>query len=311
MPGHPNGADRRVRPATPLLAVAATLVAVAAFSATRRSGEARAPAPPDPPPSSPDRVVSLLPSASELLAAMGAGGRVVGRSRFDRTPAVSGARIVGDVVSPSVETVLALEPDLVVTWRGVTAPGPVHRLEEAGVPVYEAWMETVEDVLGTARELGLRLGIPARGDSLAREISSGLEAVEAAGSSTGLGVVVVLHPEPLLAAGPGSYLDRLIRIAGGRNVFGDADSPWPRVSLEAVVRRDPDAVVVSGTAGTLPGWLERDERWAGLAAVRTGGVLVLPPHLLERPGPGIVKTARRLSAFLGRIAARERNGAGR
>lgn len=310
MPGQPRGAHLRVRSVTPLLAFVAAMVAVVALGpATDDTGR-------DAPGSNgasapPRRVVSLLPSATELLGAMGAGAWIVGRSRFDSAPAASGARVVGDVVHPSVETVISLEPDLVVTWRGVTDPAAVRGLEESGLPVYEAWMESVDDVLRTARELGDRLAIPARGDSLAREIAAGLDAVAAAAPTTGLGVLVVLHPEPLLTAGPGSYLDRLIGVAGARNIFADAGSPWPRVSLEAVIRRDPDAVVVSGRGGGPPGWMRRDDRWAGMAAVRSGRVLVLPPELLSRPGSRIVETARRLSAFLERAAATDAVGEGR
>ncbi|NIP58014.1 MAG: ABC transporter substrate-binding protein [Gemmatimonadetes bacterium] len=296
MPDRPDHADSDVRGPVLALAVPAILAILAIPSSPSPRAHARVG------PCAADsgrirRVVSLLPSATELLAALGVGDRVVGRSRFDQTPAIAGARSVGGVADPSLETVLVLEPDLVVTWRGVTDPTVSRRLQASGVRVFPAWVESVDDVIGTTRRLARLLCVPERGDSLARSIRSELEAIRASAPSPGPSVLVVLHPRPLLTAGAGSYLDRLIRVAGGRNAFGDEDAPWPVVSLEAVVRRDPDVVVVAGEGDGPPSWMTRDSRWAGLEAFRSGRVLVLPPKLVSRPGPSIVETARRLATF--------------
>ncbi|HSR41385.1 MAG TPA: helical backbone metal receptor, partial [Longimicrobiales bacterium] len=177
MPKRPADAARDPRGPTPKPTCSTILAPLApAFAAILATSTAGASVPDDDPGTCPPgsdtirRVVSLLPSATEVLAAMGAGQRVVGRSRFDRAPEVAGARSVGGVVAPSLEEILALEPDLVITWRGVTDPAASRRLEASDVRVFPAWMESVDDVVDTARRLGSALCLEERGDSLARSI---------------------------------------------------------------------------------------------------------------------------------------------
>lgn len=249
------------------------------------------------PPEAPERIVSLLPAATELIAALGAGPRVVGRTIHDSEPAVADAAVVGDPVRPNAELVLSLRPDLLVTWSGITDPRLATRLESSGTPVYAARMESVADVARTARELGVLLGLAPEGAALATALTEGLRALSDSAPPPGRrpSVLLLLDAGTLLTVGPGSFAHELVVAAGGRNVFADAAVPWPRVSPESVLARDPDVVVVAErpgapaeSAGTV---------WTSLRAVREGRVLRMPTDLLTRPGPELVRVARTLARF--------------
>ena len=282
---------RRTAPAIVLVLAALALSRAA-------SGPLRPPpAVPGGPPAA--RVVSLVPSATELVVALGAADRLVARTRYDRPTRLDALPSVGGAADPDLEALLGLRPDLVVTWAGVTPPRVGEVLRAFGVAVHAADVQTVDDVLAQARALGRLLGKDEAAAALAEQLREGLAAV--ARASTGRPrptVLLLLHPDPPLSAGPGTFLHELLERAGGRNAFDDAGR-WPTLSVEAVVRRDPDALVVSARRGESAGaWLRDAPGWRGLRAVRSGRVLVLPADRVTHPGPGMVGLAQELAAFL-------------
>lgn len=208
--------------------------------------------------------LALLPSATETVVALGAADRLVARSRFDRAPAVQDLPSVGDIVRPDLETLLSLKPDLVIVWTGVTDARLVARLEGLGVETFPAEMHSVADVLRVTRELGEALGTPGAGERLADSIAYALARVARGAPPPGdrPRVLLLLDGATFLVAGPDTFLDEILRVAGGRNVFHDAPVAWQTVSPETVVVRDPDAVVFAERPGlrapSEPGsWAER------------------------------------------------------
>lgn len=205
---------------------------------------------------------------------------------------------MGGVTDPSLELLLAVAPDLVVTWRGITDPAAERALGRAGIPVYRAWMEDVADVLRTARELGALVGRETAGRALASEIAADLQAVAHRSEGRGVrpGVAIVVDPASLLVAGSGTFLDEVLTAAGGHNVFADATGAWPRVSPETLLARQPDALIVAAAPGAphaLKGAL-----WDSLRAVAQGRVLWVDRDRLLQPGPDVAELARTLSRFL-------------
>ncbi|MGH7541845.1 MAG: ABC transporter substrate-binding protein, partial [Gemmatimonadota bacterium] len=252
------------------------------------------------------RIVSLVPSLTEVLLALGAGDRIAGRTEFDDDPRLVGVPSVGAAVPPSLEAIAALSPDLVVGWMLPGEEEAWRRLAALGIPVYRAEVETVADVRRHVGRFGRLLGLETEAAALSRRIGASLDSVASrvAGRARP-SVLYVVWPDPPQTAGPGTYLDSLIAVAGGRNVFGDVAARWPTVSLEEVVRRRPDVLVIgSSTRDALPGGggplagLRASPGWRELEAVRAGRVLVVPSDLFDRPGPRVGEAARRLAAFL-------------
>lgn len=248
------------------------------------------------------RVLSLVPSVTETIVALGAGDRLVGRTRYDTDPALAALPEIGGGLDPSPEAIVALDPDLVVAWAAVDDRGLAASLEASGIPVYGVAVEDTADLQRSIRRLGDALGLAGAAAELGGALSDSLAAVAADSfSGTRPRVLFALVGNPPRTAGPATFVGQIVGVAGGRSAFADLAEDWPIVSLEAVVERAPDVVVVPterpGTAADLaarPGW--RD-----LEAVREGRVVEIPADLLARPGPDLARAARRLRAELGRV----------
>jgi cobalamin transport system substrate-binding protein len=273
-----------------------TAVACSGDSSEKSSTEGRARTRPPP-----QRIISLIPSATETIVALGAAGRLVARSEFDVDPALAHLPSVGEGLTPSLEQLTMLEPDLVVAWPDNPARSVVGRLGDLGVTIYSPQVQTLADLRDATRELGRILGLQSAADSLIAEIDAGLEEVRRAVAGRERPTVFyVVWYEPATTSGSDTYIDELIEIAGGRNVFMDAPGQWPRVSLEEVVRRQPDIVLLSQTQDTQidVDRLRSAVGWRELAAVRDGHVVQVDANLYNRPGPRVTEAARRLAALL-------------
>jgi iron complex transport system substrate-binding protein len=271
-------------PSPPIAALAAAAIVVAlAFPARAADPLPRAePAWLGPTaPARPARVVSLAPSLTDTVIALGLADRLVGVTRYDTSPEVKGLPRVGGFLDPSPEAVLGLRPDLVLWLADGGAFPAVRRIAELGVPVLALPVVGVPDVLRAARRVGAALGDPAAGERLAAEMEAAVRAAEERASSLPhRRVMLVIGRDPLVVAGPGSYPDALLRIAGGVNVV-KGERPWPVYSLERAVADDPDLVVdaaVNEPADTIL-------RLGAIPAVKAGRVVRLPDDRVLRPGP--------------------------
>lgn len=248
-----------------------------------------------------DRVVSLIPAATELLFAVGAGDRLVGRTRYGtHPPAAREVPSVGQGVRPSAEAVVARRPDVVVVYAGQGNRGSIRRFEALGVPVLALAHNTVPQLMDNIDRLGRLTGRGGAADSLKRSIGREMERVaELVGDRRPVRVYYDVWSDPPRTIGGGSYLDSLITLAGGRNVFGDMEGPSPQVSLEAVTERRPEVILFprGEGGGDRPPPGERSG-WRDLPAVRRGAVRSVDAELLHRLGPRLGEAAAHLAAVL-------------
>ncbi|HEX7091389.1 MAG TPA: helical backbone metal receptor, partial [Longimicrobiales bacterium] len=248
------------------------------------------------------RIVSAVPSATELLLALGAADRLIARTDYDGDPRIAHLPSLGRDIHPGTEVVLALRPDLVIAQADEAGRGLVAGLDAVGVPVYAADVhrQRVAGIAATARRLAVLIGEAARGGSLAAAIEDGLDSLRrAAPPGPRPSVLYLVWHQPAYAAGAGSYAHELIEAAGGVNVLGDVRLEWPEVALEEIVRRDPDYIVVpSGRDALRPEWLAELPGWRELGAVRERRVIVVDGDLFNRPGPRVVEAARLLADAL-------------
>lgn len=237
------------------------------------------------PSASPRRVVSLAPSLTDTVVALGEVGRLVGVTRYDDAPEVKGLPRVGGFLDPSPEAVLALRPDLVLWLTDGGAFPAVRRIAALGVPVLALPVVDVPDVLACARLVGAALGDPAAGERLARSLEEAIgRASRRAAALPRVRVLMVIGREPLVVAGPGSYPDALLSIAGGANV-AEGDRPWPVYPVEKAVAANPDLVLDAAVNEPVEGIA----RLAAIPAMRAGRVARLPNDDALRPGPRLVR----------------------
>ncbi|HEV8304783.1 MAG TPA: helical backbone metal receptor [Gemmatimonadales bacterium] len=242
------------------------------------------------------RIVSLLPSFTELVFAMGAGDRLVGRTAWcDYPPAALAVPSVGDGMPPNVEAVAARRPDLVLLYHSGTNLTAGQQLAGLGVPVALLHLDRLEDLGPAARRIGRLTGRVAQAESLAAAMDSLAAAKPLAPNPQSL--VFVVWDNPPIVIGHGSYLDRLAALAGARNVFADVAAPSAQVSLETIAARDPDWIAVLSDSSGPPAFAARRE-WRAVRAVREGRFLNLPGSLFGRPGPRSSQAVAELRARL-------------
>ncbi len=234
------------------------------------------------------RVVSLVPSATDLIGALGQPSPLVGRTRYDTAKAIQTVASVGGTEDPDLERLFALQPDLIIAWQGAKR-APIRRtIASHGIAVYAADTRDSAALYRTVHDLGALLGRDSTAAALASTLRAQIDSVHA--SVAGLGtpsVLFVIWGDPPMTVGPHTFIAELIRIAGGRDAFDDATTDWPRVSMEQIVHRAPDVVVLSVGEDSARGaeLLRHSPGWRTLPAVRTGHVAEVPADLTIRPGP--------------------------
>ena len=244
------------------------------------------------------RIVSLVPSATETLLALGAGESLVGRTDFDAGLGVDSLPSVGGGLDPSLERLVALRPELVIGWETEGKAELRGRLEALGIPVFSVATEDTADVFRSIASLGRLAGRTPAADSLAASIRGELDAVRASVAGRPRPTVFYLvWNDPPMTAGPRTFVVELIGVAGGRTAFPEVEALWPQVAMEEIVRRQPEVVVVPvGEQGTKKiEELRAASGWRELRAFRDGRAVTVPTEVLNRPGPRIGEAARLLA----------------
>ncbi len=244
------------------------------------------------------RVVSLSPATTELLFAIGAGDRVAGRTRWCDYPAEALAVAdVGDAMPPNVEAVLARHPDLVLLYRSPQNAAAAARFRAVGIPAIQLANDRLSDVPRTARLLGPLVERAEAAESLAVAFERELAAATVGDTSSPNRPSLLLLPwdQPPIAIGGGSFQSELVIRAGGRNIFADLSVPSGTVSIEAIMSRDPDFLLINDSV--VPGLARRPE-WQVVPAVRKRRFLLLRNNAFGRPSPRAPQVLRELRALI-------------
>lgn len=233
------------------------------------------------------RIVTVTPSVTEILFALGLESRVVGVSRFDdRPPRVKKLPKVGGFSDPNVESILALRPDLVVAAANAQNRPALEQLSRLGVPVFAVPGNTFADAFHATEALAEVLGpkVKAKGRAVTDDMKAQLRRLGRAPTAKGPKVLIVFGKDPLIVGGPGSLADSALDLLGAVNVAGEGPRPYPTWSLEAVLAAGPDIIVdATGAHGRA-----QPAPWRGLdavPAVARGRVLALDLAVSLRPSP--------------------------
>lgn len=249
----------------------------------------------------PRRIVSLAPSVTEMLYALGAGDRIVGVTQLcDYPPEAVGKPKVGHQAA-NLETVVALKPDVIIAPQGFLSSEVLEQVERLKIPLMLLRAQTVDDILGQLITLGRLVDRQKAAIEVVTTLRARLQAVKAV--LTGRArtrVLYVLSMEPLITVGPETFLHHVIELAGGANIASDAQTDYPRLSMETVLVRNPEVLVFP--SGDQEGIAESDRdwwrRWPMLSAVQSGRLVEMPSVLLDRPGPRLIDGLERLARAL-------------
>ena len=251
---------------------------------------------PGPPPR---RIVSLIPATTELVFALGAGDRLVGRTSWCDFPAEALAvPDLGNGIGPNIEAVVAARPDLVLLYKSGSNRSAAEQLRSFGIPTLELATDRMEDFDRITRLLGSALGMREAAESLVVKTTRDLEfaTVQPSSRPAVLPTVFILAwDRPPMTLGRGSFLSEILERAGARNLFDDLATSSAPISIEAVASRNPDFVLVSGRGE--PAIAGRVE-WQVVPAVRKRRFLRIDGSEFNRPSPRIGAAVRRLAAEL-------------
>jgi ABC-type Fe3+-hydroxamate transport system substrate-binding protein len=219
-------------------------------------------------PDHPHRVICLMPSVTDTVFALGAGDDVVAISDYTKYPAAALTKpSVGDLIKPSIEKILSLHPDLVIGFQG---PKDVtDQLERASVPVFLVNPHGIEGILHSVATIGLALDRTPQAEALVQSLERLIDAVKA--RSEGQPAPRVFMPiwyDPITTIGKSAFITEIIAAAGGRSVTDDLPTEWPTISLEVVLERAPDALLLVRGGKTTLQVLENRPGWGSMKAVK-------------------------------------------
>ena len=255
--------------------------------------------------SPPKRIVSLAPSMTEIIYALGLGDNIVGVTTFCDYPEEAKKKPkIGGMSNPSLEAVISLKPDIVVLTTDGNPKEFEERLVSLKIKTFVFQARRLSELPQGIRELGRALGIKERADKLAQEIEDGIEkekksSLSSRPSSIKRKVLFIVWPEPLIVAGPGTVIDDAVTLLGHENIAATATTNYPKYSLEEVIRQAPDVLFIGKSMGNDMRPVSQGllKRLSTVPAVKNGKVFFVSDKLF-RLGPRVVKGIEELAECL-------------
>jgi iron complex transport system substrate-binding protein len=256
--------------------------------------------------SHPMRIISLAPSNTEMLFALGVENRVVGVTEYcNYPPKAESIEKVAGFNTVNLEKVVQAKPDLVLAIRGNDMES-LRSLRQLGIPVFSLDVQNLDQVSSALRRLGMLLGVEQHANALADSLASRVRLVqrERAATIEKPRVMWGFWGEPIYTAGAGTMIDDVIATAGGENVGRLAKGTWPQISLETVIEWAPEVIItthVPGGADSLSKEVDRlqeTEGWKRVPAVRSGRIYYVEGDWLLRPGPRLVHALQAVAELL-------------
>jgi ABC-type Fe3+-hydroxamate transport system substrate-binding protein len=221
-------------------------------------------------PDHPHRVICLMPTVTDTVFALGAGDDVVGISDYTKYPAAALTKpSVGDLIKPSIETILSLHPDLVI---GTQPKGPMEvtdQLERVGIPIFLVSPHGIAGIFHSVETIGMALNRTPQADALIHSLQKRVDAVRA--RTKGQPAPRVFMPiwyDPITTIGKNAFITEIIEAAGGRSVTDDLSTEWPQISMEVVLERAPDALLLVHGGKTTLQVLQDRPGWSSMTAIK-------------------------------------------
>ncbi len=249
----------------------------------------------------PKRIVSLSPALTETVFALGAGDRLVGVTDYCNRPAdAQKIEKVGDAFNLNMEKLVSLKPDLVLIAGSRDFESQNQKdMKRLLIPAYASGPSTVEEVFLDIESLSKVLNLEKQGKALVEGLRGELESVVAkvpADSSDKPSVFVAIDQD-LWTVGPGSFINEVVSLAGGENVVSDAALQYLQISMEDLLHRNPDVILIAIPEDVAAPLLARPG-WNNLKAVSQGKVYFVDPDAISRPSPAVVEGIKEVASWL-------------
>jgi iron complex transport system substrate-binding protein len=249
----------------------------------------------------PTRIVSLAPSVTEILFAIGLDEQIVGVTEFCDYPPEAKQKPKVGYTQPNIEVIVTLQPDLVLAPRAFLRADLLVKLEQLKIPTFIVDPESFEEIPSRIQTIGRIVNRSASADVVAKVMRERIAAIRSKTEALSrVRVLYVLNSQPLITVGPGSFIHQVIGFAGGVNIASNASVPYPRLNMEAVLKEDPEIIVfpIGKSEGIPQGDQQLWRQWTSLSAVKQGQLHQIPADLLNRPGPRIVEGLERLARII-------------
>jgi iron complex transport system substrate-binding protein len=239
----------------------------------------------------PHRIISLAPSITETLFALGLDSSVVGVTDFcDFPEAARHKSKIGGILNPNIERILALQPDLILMSGSGNMKSDYEKLTSSGAVVFVSHPRSLEGVLKSIADIGLLTARIPEADSIVSVLRRHRdELVRQAATLKKESVLMLLSLKPIVAVGPGTFLDELITLSNGENIASGSSMAYPLLSREAILHRQPGVIIATNDlVHSADDILSPYPEWKSLAAVQHRRVAIVDASIVSRPGPRIV-----------------------
>ena len=252
----------------------------------------------------PERIISLAPGSTELLYAAGAGKQLLAVDQYSDYPAaVKKLPQVGGYPNVNIETLIGMNPDLVVVWTGGNSPQLIQQIESVGLKTFRLNARSLNDIESDIRKLGAITGNSQHANQSAETFATRLANLKARYQQQAtVSVFFEIWRSPLMAVGGQQIIDSAITLCGGHNIFADADTRIPVISIESLLARNPDVIIASDPRGNSK---ENQQamanywgKWQMLAAVKKNQLFTVSSDLIARPAPRILDGAEQICQYL-------------
>jgi iron complex transport system substrate-binding protein len=241
----------------------------------------------------PERIIPLAPSLTEILYYLGLGDRVAGVTEFSDYPAGAKEKpVIGSYIDLNIEKIITLSPDLVIGTKDGNKQGEVDLLEQASIPVFVVNPRDIRGVISTIAEIANLCGVGEKGNRAVDDLTKRLEAVTAAVEDMAKPLVFLqINLRPIMTVNKNTFHNDLINLGGGINMTLQEPITYPRISIEEVIRREPDVIIISSMdrggefEKAKEGWM----KWSSIPAVKNNRVYLIDSDLIDRPSPRIVQ----------------------
>ncbi|MEW6186025.1 MAG: cobalamin-binding protein [Thermodesulfobacteriota bacterium] len=238
------------------------------------------------------RIVSLAPSLTEILFALGLGDRIIGVTKHCDFPAEARKKIsVGSYIDLNIEKILSLKPDLVIATADGNEKGSVERLAAFHIPVLVTNPRSLDETLETIRVIGRATQTEKKAEPLVHSLKKRADRIiQACRSFPRVRVFLQINEHPLITVGKDTFHNHLIRLAGGVNISGEDVIKYPKYSLEQVLRSQPEVILITSMERGMAAERkkERWKQWRQLDAVRQERIQIIDSDLLDRPSPRLI-----------------------
>ena len=240
------------------------------------------------------RIAALSPGATELIYAAGGGDSVIAVVSFSDYPeAAKSVTSVGSHTRLDLERLISLQPDLILAWGTGNPTEQIDTLARLGLPIYYVEPHEFEDIARNVENLGKLAGTSSLADATAVDFRSGIQVLrERYQQAAPVRTFYQVWDEPLMSMNGSHYISKIVSLCGGVNVFADAPRLIPRLSLEAVLLENPEAVVAGGMGEGNTRWLDNWRRFPSLFATQKDNLFFVPPSLIQRPTPRLLEGAQ-------------------